>query len=44
MFYNTAYKKNINNQLYYITLNKIGKATIEHNYNKKKIINALKIL
>ena len=37
-------KKNINNQLYYITLNKIGKATIEHNYNKKKIIDALKIL
>jgi len=37
-------KKNINNQLYYITLNKIGKATIENNYNKKKIINALKIL
>lgn len=37
-------KKNINNQLNYITLNKIGEAKIDVNYSKNKIINALKIL
>ena len=37
-------KKNINNELNYIILNKIGEAKIENNYCKQKIIKALKIL
>ena len=37
-------KKNIDNKLNYIMLNKIGEASIVENFDKKEILNALEII